>query len=32
MKHFLIDPLGLQPRVDLFFKPTLTITSQNIAA
>lgn len=32
MMQFFIDPVGLQPRVDLFFKPTLTITSQAIAA
>lgn len=32
MMHFFVDPIGLQPRVDLFFKPTLTITSSAIAA
>lgn len=32
MMQFFVDPVGLQPRVDLFFKPTLTITSPAIAA
>lgn len=32
MMQSLVDPVGLQPRVDLFFKPTLTITSAEIAA
>lgn len=32
MLQFFTDPLGLQPQVDLFFKPTLTITSSAIAA
>jgi len=32
MMQFFVDPLGLQPQVDLFFKPTLTITSPAIAA
>jgi len=32
MLQFFVDPVGLQPRVDLFFKPTLTITSSAIAA
>ena len=32
MMHFFVDPLGLQPRIDLFFKPTLTVTSPALAA
>jgi len=32
MMQFFVDPVGLQPRIDLFFKPTLTITSPAIAA
>lgn len=32
MMQFFVDPVGMQPRVDLFFKPTLTITSSSIAA
>lgn len=32
MMQFFIDPVGLQPRVDLFFKPTLTMTMSAIAA
>ena len=32
MMHFFIDPVGMKPRIDLFFKPTLTITSPAIAA
>ena len=27
MKNFFVNPVGLHPRIDLFFKPTLTITS-----
>jgi len=32
MMQFFVDPVGLQPRVDLFFKPTLTMTMSAIAA
>jgi hypothetical protein len=32
MMQFFVDPLALQPQVDLFFKPTLTVTSSAIAA
>jgi molybdopterin/thiamine biosynthesis adenylyltransferase len=32
MMQFFVDPVALQPRVDLFFKPTLTVTSPAIAA
>lgn len=32
MMQFFVDPIGLQPQVDLFFKPTLTITSPAIIA
>lgn len=32
MMQFFVDPLAVQPQVDLFFKPTLTITSSAIAA
>ena len=32
MMQFFVDPVGMQPRVDLYFKPTLTITSSAIAA
>lgn len=32
MIQFFVDPLGLQPQIDFFFKPTLTITSSAIAA
>lgn len=32
MMQFFVDPVGMQPRIDLFFKPTLTITSSAIAA
>lgn len=32
MMQFFVDPVGMQPRIDLFFKPTLTITSPAIAA
>lgn len=32
MMQFFVDPLGMQAQVDLFFKPTLTITSPAIAA
>ena len=32
MMQFFTDPLSVQPQVDLFFKPTLTITSSAIAA
>ena len=32
MMQFFTDPLALQPQVDLFFKPTLTIPSSAIAA
>jgi hypothetical protein len=32
MMQFLVDPIALQPRIDLFFKPTLTVTSTRIAA
>ena len=32
MMQFFVDPVGLQPQIDLFFKPTLTITSPAIAA
>lgn len=32
MMQFFVDPVGLQPRVELFFKPTLTMTMSAIAA
>jgi molybdopterin/thiamine biosynthesis adenylyltransferase len=32
MMQFFVDPIGMQPQVDFFFKPTLTITSPAIAA
>lgn len=32
MLQFFVDPVGMQPQIDLFFKPTLTITSPAIAA
>ena len=32
MMQFFVDPLGMQPQIDFFFKPTLTITSPAIAA
>ena len=32
MMHFFVDPVGMQPHIDLYFKPTLTITSPAIAA
>jgi len=32
MMQFFVDPLSLQPRLDFFFKPTLTIPSPAIAA
>jgi hypothetical protein len=32
MMQFFVDPLALQPRIDFFFKPTLTIPSTAIAA
>ena len=32
MMQFFVDPLAMQPQVDFFFKPTLTITSTAIAA
>lgn len=32
MMQFFVDPIGLQPQVDVFFKPTLTITAPAIAA
>jgi molybdopterin/thiamine biosynthesis adenylyltransferase len=32
MMQFFVDPLALQQRVDVFFKPTLTITSPALAA
>jgi hypothetical protein len=31
MMQFFVDPVGLQPKIDLFFKPTMTITSSDIA-
>jgi hypothetical protein len=31
MMQFFVDPIGMQPRIDLFFKPTLTIVSSTIA-
>jgi molybdopterin/thiamine biosynthesis adenylyltransferase len=32
MMQFFVDPLGMQAQVDLFFKPTLTITSPAITS
>jgi molybdopterin/thiamine biosynthesis adenylyltransferase len=32
MMQFFVDPLSLQPKIELFFKPTLTVTSSAIAA
>ena len=32
MMQFFVDPLSVQAQIDLFFKPTLTITSPAIAA
>ncbi|RLA51068.1 MAG: hypothetical protein DRR42_11345 [Gammaproteobacteria bacterium] len=32
MMQFFVDPLALQPQIDFFFKPTLTIPSTAIAA
>jgi molybdopterin/thiamine biosynthesis adenylyltransferase len=32
MMQFFVDPVAVQPQIDLFFKPTLTITSSAIAA
>jgi hypothetical protein len=32
MMQFFVDPVGMHSQLDLFFKPTLTITSSVIAA
>jgi molybdopterin/thiamine biosynthesis adenylyltransferase len=32
MMNFFVDPIGLRSRIDLFFKPTLTVVSSSIAS
>ena len=32
MMQFFVDPVGMQPRIDFYFKPTLTIASSALAA